>query len=60
MINGCMVGMYGVWLDSIMCELYAYPGGGGGNSNIQMPGCVCPGFENEPILNDTFWCKTYP
>ena len=24
------------------------------DSNIQMPGCVCLGFENEPILNDTF------
>ena len=30
---------------------------GGGDSDI---GCVCSGFENGPILNDTFWCKTYP
>ena len=34
-------------------------GGGGCDSNINMPGYVCPEFENGPILNDTFWCKTY-
>ena len=27
-------------------------GGGGGDSNIKMPGCVCWGSENVPILKD--------
>ena len=34
-------------------------GGGGGDSNIEMPGCVCLLSENRPILNDPFSCKTY-
>ena len=29
-------------------------GGGGGDSNIKMPGCVCWVSENVPILNGTF------
>ena len=29
------------------------PGGRGGDSSIKMPGCVCWGFENVPILKDT-------
>ena len=35
------------------------PGGGGGDSNIKMPGCVCFGSEKRPILNDTLSCNTY-
>ena len=35
-------------------------GGGGGDSNIKVPGCLCLVSENGPILNDTFTCKTYP
>ena len=34
--------------------------GGGGDSNIKMPGCVCLVSENRPILNDTLSCKSYP
>ena len=40
--------------------MYIYNDVPGGYSNIEMPGCECPGIENGPILNDTFWCKTYP
>ena len=29
-------------------------GGGGGDSNMKMPGCVCQESENAPVLNDTF------
>ena len=36
------------------------PVGGGGDFHIKMPGCICLGFINGPILNDTFSCKTYP
>ena len=41
----------------------AYPGflkagvggrGGGGDSNMKMPRCVCQESDNVPILNDTF------
>ena len=28
------------------------PGGGGDDSSIEMPGCVCWGSENAPILKD--------
>ena len=28
--------------------------GGGGDSNMKMPGCVCQESENIAILNDTF------
>ena len=31
-------------------------GGGGGDSNMKMPGCVCWVSENVPISNDTFTC----
>ena len=30
------------------------------DSNIKMPGCVCWGSENAPILNDTSSCKNIP
>ena len=36
------------------------PPGGGGDSNMKMPGCVCWVSENGPILNGTFSCITYP
>ena len=36
------------------------PGGGGGNSSIKMPGCVCWGSENVPILKDALGRKNIP
>ena len=39
--------------------LGTYPGGGG-DSSIKMPGCVCWGSENVPILKDALGNKTYP
>ena len=36
------------------------PGGGGGDSNIKMPRCVCLVTENISIMNATLSCKTYP
>ena len=44
---------------SLSLSLTPLGGGGGGDSNTKMPGCVCRVSENEPILNDTFICKTY-
>ena len=34
--------------------------GGGGDSNIKMPGYVCWVSENVPILKDTSSCKNIP
>ena len=35
-------------------------GGGGGDSSIKMPRCVCWGSENVPILKDALGKKIYP
>ena len=34
--------------------------GGGGDSNMKMPGCVCQESENVPIVNDTFKGENIP
>ena len=36
------------------------PGGGGGRLKYEMPGCVCLGYGNVPITEDTLCQKTYP
>ena len=35
------------------------PGGGGGALQYEMPGCVCWGSENVPIMKDALCLKTY-
>ena len=40
--------------DPVLRGVGSRGGGGGGDSNMKMPGCVCQESENVPILNDTF------
>ena len=35
-------------------------GGGGGDSSIKMPRCVCWGSKDVPILKDALGKKAYP
>ena len=43
--------------ECMSCYIGSYPGGGGGHSSIKIPGCVCWGSENVPILKDTLGTK---